>query len=200
MAKTQRKKINTRRNNKWKWVNSAIVIALIGVLGGIITTLINKAVPDNSSSHLTAEAANIESDSVSSGVNSLDFQLRNLGSQIAIINGIRINVLELTEDCGEHEYLPPSAVYGVILPLQVGKSVFANLHDSVEPNNADRFDVRLALPATADGNALYYYVLQLTIFYNNNKTLKAGNKDIELRAAQNELQITHAAGSQPYCS
>jgi hypothetical protein len=191
MAKIKDENSSDTRRRRWKWINSAIAVALVGVLGGIITTILSKTLPDGGAPDSTVR---LELDNVSVGTNTLDFQLRNTGNQIAIITGVRLNIVNLTKDCKAHENLPPSAIYGIKLPLQAGRSVNANVHDSVGPNNADRFDVRIALPFDAQADALYVYQLHISISYDKNNVLNAGNHVVELRAAPFDL------GEQRACS
>jgi hypothetical protein len=187
-ASPPQEEATTKRAIAWKWVNSAIVVAVVGAL-------IPVAVTHCSNSGSTAQPSDgpkIEVDDVQvdnagpadSGSALVSVKLRNYGNQIAVIKSAtftiqRSAVLPL---CKTQGGLSNSATYQVTLPLapKPGQVVQEPISQQEPPNSADKFSFRLGLPkGVIEG--ISFYDMTMTLAYDNvREPLPAGRLLVSL--------------------
>lgn len=209
---TKRQKGNVQgkqSGNRWGWLNTGIVIALVGVLGAVLAAVLPHylglgppSAPDLELDSITVQSyagqhPSLISDAGSEpGYETVDFKLRNTGGQLAFINGVRITVNSLTvlEPSVFGTFVPVSASYGFTIPAR--KGIFtAQVSEEVAPGQADRFDLNISLPKNAP-DALYVFNISLALVYDKNNVVSAGKMSLDLSpgyTAGTEVEV----GSSP---
>jgi hypothetical protein len=165
------------------WLNLPVTVALIGLLGAIGGVFINHLL--DSPQGATAGSPQLELDSLASQPGkvsqppALDFELRNTGTQLAIITGVRITVLHTVSlaHCASQGYLPVSGRYHATLPpdAKPGSSVVVPVNQRIGPNEADRFKVSLRSGPEKPGT-IWLYDTRVELLYDRTKTpVRGGN-------------------------
>jgi hypothetical protein len=113
------------------------------------------------------------SDGTKSLADKVYFQLRNTGSQLAIIRavGIRVEYFARIPVCLTQGNLPTTGHYAANLSLhpKLGSVINVPVSQQVPPDSADRFELALRIPPDPD-ESIYLYRLRLSLFYDNLKT------------------------------
>jgi hypothetical protein len=178
------------RKKLWQrqgWIIAGVIVAIIGLAGAITPIVLDQGLPRPVAS-LQLDSLTVESytalhpGATLGGPDTLDFKFRNLGAELALITGVRISVQHVTEAvrvaCNFTPVLPVSALYGTTLPLVSPRSgtttLTVSVSETVSPDQADRFDIRLSLPTGACPGAIYAYELNISILYNGNRAINAG--------------------------
>lgn len=183
---------NQEQRSRWGWLNSNIVLALIGavgvVLAAVITYYLNVTPP--TAPILEVDSVTIQSDvsqdpsfalGAAPSYGTLDFKVRNTGNQLAFITGIRITVKSINEICsiGPGGSVPVSATYGFAIPLKEG--IFtAPVSEEVASGRADRFDLNVSLPKGTPGGCVNVYQLGLALVFDQNDSVSAGSISLTL--------------------
>jgi hypothetical protein len=136
----------------------------------------------------------------------LDFELRNIGSQLAVITAVKIKVLRIVRVDEVHSnwisaspILPVSATYPAELHAwlsvkqKAGQLVTVPTSEQVKADGPDNFEVNVTLPReviTRDSHCIkylgcaqpftYVYLLNVSVAYDGSQELKAGNVIIAL--------------------
>jgi hypothetical protein len=114
------------------------------------------------------------------GYDTLDFKIRNTGSQLALIDGVRI-IVHSVNVLSAHvfgTFVPVSASYGFTIPIRAGKFT-APVSEEVAPDQADRFNLNISLPKNTP-NASYVYDISLTLIYDKGNSVSAGSTTLYL--------------------
>jgi hypothetical protein len=155
------------------WKNTAAKIAIItGLTGGLAAFLSNI---DRIHSYLFPKK--LELSDIAYYGDTLDFKIRNLSNEVAILKRIEMTISKKWLIYPEQEtkglLLPPNSTYDIILDSSTGPNHVSikNLSEDLAPNTADRFQVRVG-PAQKHLNAGYIFSACLIILYNENEELR----------------------------
>jgi hypothetical protein len=104
------------------------------------------------------------------------FSLRNTGSRLAIITGLKLQVQQFVQipECFSSGSLATTGWSTVGLPANPspGEAVTVPVSQQMEPDSADKFEVSIHVPKTALG--IHFYRLRAWIIYDKQVALKAG--------------------------
>lgn len=170
---------------KWKWVNSAIVVAIVtAVVGALATHWLNRP----AATHTPGASPQLQVDSVlvlpktgqvgylSKFEDQVYFSLRNIGNQLAIITGVKLQVQQYAQlyECYSAGSLATTGWSSVNLPTDPapGTLVTVPVSQQMAPDSADKFEVSLHVPKTALG--LNVYRLHVWVLYDQQVPLSAG--------------------------
>jgi hypothetical protein len=170
---------------KWKWINSATVVAILAAVAG---ALANHWLNQPAATHTTAASPQLQVDSVlvlpktaevgylSKFEDQVYFSLRNIGNQLAIITGVKLQVQEFAQvpECFSAGSLATTGWSSVNLPTDPppGTQVTVPVSQQMAPDSADKFEVSLHVPKTALG--LQVYRLHVWVLYDQQVPLSAG--------------------------
>jgi hypothetical protein len=163
----------------------AIIVALIGLFGGLIaallaargsrkaaevTTLPRKA--DIEPIDITVKEPENEPGSVM-----LDIKLRNAGGEVAYIKRVDLFITEgrYIPFCGHPSAVPLTYVYDVELPSKFAGdaiTVYCNVSQAVPGNEVDRFGLNLGLRGYQLGHMMYRF--RIRIHYNTSDSVESG--------------------------
>lgn len=157
-----------RKSRFWIWLNSAVVVAIIG---GVIAVF-GPYFLDRTRGHSGPAGPDLEVDGVTVSDGSpatLTIELRNIGNQVAIIKSVALQIQQraVMPLCGAQGYLPNTATYGVTIPADAmpGQTISHNVYQDEAPDAADRFTVTVRLPSSIQ-NQIRVYQLKVTMQYN----------------------------------
>jgi hypothetical protein len=170
---------------KWKWVNSALVVAVVAaVVSALATHWLNRP----PAAHTTAASPQLQVDSVlvtpqileNGGLPRFDdevyFSLRNIGDQLAIITGVKLQVQQFAQvnECFSAGSLATTGWSSVNLPTDPAPGTVATVPVSQQmaPDTADKFEVSLHVPKWARG--LQVYRFHVWVLYDQQVPLNAG--------------------------
>jgi hypothetical protein len=133
---------------------------------------------------LEVDAVRIQSTRDTTKPLKLDFTLRNIGSQLAVITATRLTVQQFAElpHCLSQGSLPSTGIYHANMPTDPppGTRIDIPVSQQIGPDAADRFDVSLRLPPDHAETA-YVYRVHIEFLYDNAiKPLSAGQALITL--------------------
>lgn len=102
----------------------------------------------------------------------LDIKLRNVGDQVAVIKSLTFEVRRFAklQHCLSEGDLQVSSRYGVLMPTHpdTGDRIRVPISQELEPNTADRFQVKFRLPSSAYvDESLYFYVLRTRMTHDS---------------------------------
>jgi hypothetical protein len=201
------------RSGKRRWLTHPLTLALTPVVIGASLTAFFVYLQN----HPALPVPRIEIDSMTVRSSEpfrpfgINFQLRNTGSQLAVITAVDLHVEEFLKlpICGSQGYLPVSHHYPANMPLSTapGKVVRIPISEQVGPDAADRFEISLRLPPSRSvqmNAAIRLYRVRVGLIYDNLATpVEAGVVIVSLPLEPNiqyawtrSLQKRH--GSQLY--
>jgi hypothetical protein len=114
----------------------------------------------------------------------LDFTLRNVGGQLAVITAARLTVQQFAKlpRCESQGGLPSTGTYHANMPIDPppGTQIDIPVSQQIGPDAADRFDVLLRLPPDF-AETVYVYRMHIELLYDNAiQPLSAGQALIAL--------------------
>jgi hypothetical protein len=170
---------------KWKWINSAIVVAVIGAIASALAT---HWLDRPAAAHTTAASPRLQVDSILVTPKTVEkggrpgfedqvyFSLRNIGDQLAIITGVKLQVQEFANltECFSAGSLDTTGWSSVNLPTNPapGTLVTVPVSQQMAPDSADKFEVSLHVQGTPRG--LQVYRLHAWVLYDQQVPLNAG--------------------------
>jgi hypothetical protein len=158
---------------KWKrWLTSAVAVAIIGaVVGAFATGAVNRLFSHPATSHTVVAAPQLEVDSTlvmpktiqragrPGFVDQVYFSLRNTGSQLAIVTGLRLEVQQFLslKECFSAGSLLTTGWSRASLPVdpKLGTVVTVPESQQLAPDSADKFEVSLHVNNVTRGLQLY---------------------------------------------
>lgn len=189
-----RKRTSEQSRNRWGWLNTGIVVALVGLIGAVFAAVLphylDATPPPRPTLEVDSVAAqsyamqhpNIANPDLMPGYETLDIKLRNTGNQLAFITGIRVEVKSVTGDGmggkSGADYVPFSATYGLVISVKKGTFV-QPVSEEVAPGQPDRFRLNISLSKDTVPD-VYTYQLDLVLVYDNIDSVSAGSMSLDL--------------------
>lgn len=197
MAKRSTKSI--RRERSWLTPEvltiSIVLPTLLLVLGAVLTWWLNRPSTKLEVVALVVEEGQYLADEGTFKPPAIQLSVRNIGQQVSVVTGVRLQVLD-------YAYLPfcqsgggellVSGTYDLLLPEdpEVNHAAFVDVAQSIEPNGADRFQVRVQAPLDMVPEGTYRYRLRVSLLRDGESDpLEAGVAVIESPLLRQDVDI-----------
>jgi hypothetical protein len=172
----RKKPAASRRVIAWRVANSALAIAVLGIVSPIIISHFSSHSRDpqrSAAPRIEVDDVQVQDDNTGdskTGSALVTVMLRNTGNQIAIIKSatFRIRRSAVLPQCLSQGSLATSGTYPVTLPPdpRPGAVVPASISQQEPPDSADRFSFRLGLPG-GPLEGISFYEMTMTLAYDN---------------------------------
>jgi hypothetical protein len=179
--KSQGTVLSKREESSRGWLRHPLTIAVVPVVVGAVLAAFHFSVhhrPTSASPRIELDSVQVQPANrayVSDGgtkslADKVYFQIRNTGSQLAIIRavGIQTEYFARIPVCFTQGNLPTTGHYMANLSLhpKLGSVINVPVSQQVPPDSADRFELALRIPPDPD-ESIYLYRLHLWLFYDN---------------------------------
>ncbi len=153
------------------WVGTALTAVLTAFFVALATGFGQHIVAGNGPSpKLQIDAVRVQSPQDPAKPLKLDFTLRNVGGQLAVITAARLTVQQFAKlpHCESQGGLPSTGTYHANMPMDPapGTHIDIPVSQQLGPDTADRFGIALRLPPDP-AVTLFAYRVRIDLLYDN---------------------------------